>query len=253
MAKAFYARAIAPLLLLLAWEMASRTGLIPQRALASPSSVLGALRDSILSGEIGRHLFVSLSRVLAGLAIGVTAGTLLGVLAGLSRLGELAIDAPMQMLRALPFLALVPLFILWFGIGEQPKIALIALGATFPIYLNLFSGIRGVDVKLVEAARSLGLNQLELIFHIILPGALPYFLVGLRYALTVAWLSLVVAEQINATSGIGYLIMQAREFFRTDMIVVGLLIYAFLGLTTDLFVRAIERHAFAWRPSFVRS
>ncbi len=155
------------------------------------------------------------------------------------------------MIRTLPALALSPLFIVWFGIGETPKIALIAFAATFPIYLNLYNGIRGVDVKLVEAARSFGLKGPELIAHVIIPAALPAFLLGLRYALTVSWLMLVVAEQINAQAGLGYLINNARDFMRTDVIVVCLLVYALLGLAADSLVRAVERRALAWRPSLV--
>jgi sulfonate transport system permease protein len=177
----------------------------------------------------------------------------LAIAAGLSRAGEEIVDAPMQMIRTLPFLGLVPLFILWFGIGETPKIALVALGTTFPIYLNLFSGIRGVDLKLVEAARVFGLDRRGVVRHVILPGALPSALVGLRYSLGVAWLSLVIAEQINATAGIGYLINDARDFLRTDIIVVGLLVYALLGLAADALVRSLERRALAWRPSLIRT
>jgi sulfonate transport system permease protein len=152
------------------------------------------------------------------------------------------------MLRTLPHLALVPLFILWFGIGEMPKLVLVALGSMFPVYLNLFGAIRGVDRKLIEAARICGLNRARIITQVILPGALPGLLVGIRYALGVAWLSLVVAEQINADAGIGYLINDARDFLRTDVIVVGLVIYALFGLGADALIRAIERRALAWRP-----
>jgi sulfonate transport system permease protein len=183
--------------------------------------------------------------------IGASIGGALAVVAGLSRLGEDIVDAPMQMLRTLPFLALVPLFILWFGIGELPKIALVTLGASFPVYLNLFAGIRGVDPKLIEAGRVFGLSRLAMVRRVILPGALPSLLVGLRYALGVSWLSLVVAEQINATAGIGYLIDDARDFLRTDVIVVGLLVYALLGLGADALIRGVERRTLRWRPSLV--
>jgi sulfonate transport system permease protein len=238
--------------LLLAWQAASMAGLIPPRILAAPSAVAGAFWNMMLSGELESNLLVSLGRVAIGLAIAVVTGTTLALIAGLSRAGEMALDAPMQMLRTMPFLALVPLFILWFGIGETPKIALIALGSTFPIYLNLFSGIRAVDHKLVEAGNCFGLNKMALIRHVILPGALPSFLVGLRYALGIAWLSLVVAEQVNATAGIGYLINNARDYMRTDIIVVCLLVYCVLGLSTDFIVRMLEHFALAWRPSFIK-
>jgi sulfonate transport system permease protein len=238
-------------LLVAAWQAASMAGLIPPRTLAAPSDVAISFWTLIASGELGHHLAVSLARVLTGLSIGIGVGAGLATASGLSRRAEDVIDTPMQMLRTLPFLALVPLLILWFGIGELPKVALVALGAAFPIYLNLFAGIRGVDAKLVEAGRSFGLSRWGEIRHIVLPGALPSALVGLRYALGSAWLSLVVAEQINADAGIGYLVMNARDFLRTDIIVVGLVVYALLGLSADLIVRTIERRALAWRPSIL--
>lgn len=250
-------RALAPLrryssiaLLILAWQAGAMIGWIPAETIAAPSDILASLAGLLRSGELERNLLVSLGRVAAGLGIGVGLGTAAALIAGLSRVGEETLDPPLQMLRTLPHLALVPLFILWFGIGETPKIALVAFGAIFPIYLTLFAGIRGVDPKLVEAARTLGLSRAGLIRHVILPGALPSFLVGLRYAVGVGWLSLVVGEQINADSGIGFMMMNAREFLRTDIIMVGLMVYAVLGLLADQLVRAIERSALLWRPSF---
>jgi sulfonate transport system permease protein len=242
-------RAATPLLLLLVWQAASGLGWVPARIIPAPLSVLAAARDLLLSGALVHHLAVSLLRVTVGLAIAIVTGTALALVAGLSRLGEDLVDPPLQMARTLPFLALVPLFILWFGIGETPKVALVVLGATFPIYLNLFAGIRGADPKLVEVAATLGLSRAGLIRHVILPAALPNFLTGLRYAIGIAWLSLVVGEQINADSGIGYLMMDARDFLRTDIIMVGLAVYALLGLASDQAVRALERTALAWRPA----
>ncbi len=244
-------RLISPLLILAAWQAASWLGAFSPRVLAPPSAILMAAWKLAASGALLHHLLVSLGRVVAGLGIGLALGSALALVAGLSRLGEDIVDAPMQMLRTLPFLGLVPLFILWFGIGETPKIALVALGSTFPIYLNLFAGIRGVDRRLVEAGQVFGLDRAGLIRHVILPGALPSALVGLRYALGVAWLSLVVAEQINANAGIGFLIADARDFLRTDIIVVGLLVYAMLGLVADALVRALERRALRGRPSLL--
>lgn len=250
-------RALAPLrrygsiaLLILAWQAGAMSGWIPAETIAAPSDILASLAGLLRSGELARNLLVSLGRVAAGLGIGVGLGTAAALIAGLSRIGEETLDPPLQMLRTLPHLALVPLFILWFGIGETPKIALVAFGAIFPIYLTLFAGIRGVDPKFVEAARTLGLSRAGLIRHVILPGALPSFLVGLRYAVGVGWLSLVVGEQINADSGIGFMMMNAREFLRTDIIMVGLMVYAVLGLLADQLVRAIERSALIWRPTF---
>jgi sulfonate transport system permease protein len=246
-------RFASPLVLVLLWQLGSMAGLIPARTLAAPSAILTTAWGLLVSGDLPYHLAVSLGRVALGLVIGVSVGAVLDIVAGLSRRGEDIVDAPMQMLRTLPFLALVPLFILWFGIGEVPKVALVALGATFPVYLTLFAGIRGVDPKLAEAGRVFGLDRRGLIWNVILPGALPSALVGLRYALGVAWLSLVVAEQINASAGIGYLINDARDFLRTDVIVVGLMVYALLGLGADALVRALEHRALAWRPSLIRS
>ncbi|MDB5432997.1 MAG: transporter permease [Caulobacter sp.] len=246
-------RWISPLVLVLLWELGSRTGVIPVRILAAPSSVLVTFWQMTLSGELPSNLLVSLTRVAVGLTLGVFIGSGLAIASGLSRLGESLVDPPLQMIRTLPFLALVPLFIVWFGIGETPKIGLIVLGVAFPTYLNLFNGIRGVDARLVEAARSYGLKGWELIRHVVLPGAMPSFLLGLRMALGVAWLSLVVSEQINASAGLGYLINNARDFMRTDVIVVCLVVYALLGLGADAIVRALERHALAWRPSFVKA
>jgi sulfonate transport system permease protein len=246
-------RFLSPLVLVLLWQAGSMLGVISPRILAAPSTILVAAWGLTITGELPYHLLVSLRRVLAGLALGLTIGGALAIIAGLSRRGEEIVDAPMQMLRTLPFLALVPLFILWFGIGETPKIALVAMGSAFPVYLTLFGGIRGVDPKLVEAARVFGLDRRGVVWNVILPSALPSALVGVRYALGGAWLSLVVAEQINADAGIGYLINDARDFLRTDIIVVGLLVYAILGLTADAIVRMIERRALAWRPTLVRS
>ena len=244
-------RWLSPLLLLLLWELGSRSGLIPARVLAAPSTVAVTAAQMLASGELIQNLLVSLGRVAVGFTVGVTTGVVLALIAGLSRWGEVLLDPPIQMLRTLPLLALVPLFIVWFGIGETPKVALIALGSTFPVYLNLFNSIRSVDSKMVEAARSFGLSGLDLIRDVILPGAAPGLLLGVRYALTISWLFLVVAEQINAQAGLGYLINNARDFLRTDVIVLCLLIYALLGLASDAIVRALERRALAWRPSFV--
>lgn len=159
----------------------------------------------------------------------------------------------MQIKRTIPALALTPLFIVWFGIGETPKIALIAFGTIFPVYLNLYAGIRGVDPRLLDAAKSFGLSRWEQVWHVVLPAALPSLLVGLRYALSISILVLVVAEQINASAGLGYLINNARDFMRTDIIVVCLMVYAILGLGADWLVRSLEARALVWRPSIVEN
>jgi len=241
-----------PLLLLFIWELGSRIGWIPERILAAPSTVAVTLWSMTISGELPSNLLVSLARVAAGLGIGISVGVVLALIAGLSKRGELSVDPPVQMLRTIPVFALSPLLIVWLGIGESAKIALIAFAVCFPIYLNLYNGIRSVDVRLAEAARSFGLSDLELIIHVIIPGALPSFLVGLRYALSVSVLILVVAEQINAQAGLGYLINNARDFLRTDVIVACIIVYAFLGLGADFIVRSLESRLLAWRPAFVQ-
>ncbi len=247
----FGGRWLSPVLLLLLWEAGSRSGLIPERTLAAPSAVIGTLIDMLISGELPSNLLVSFARVTAGLVLGVTLGLVTGLIAGLSSTGELAIDPLMQIKRTIPALALTPLFIVWFGIGETPKVALIAFATIFPVYLNLYSGIRGVDPRLLDAAKSFGLSRWEQIWHVVLPATLPSLLVGLRYALSISILVLVVAEQINASAGLGYLINNARDFMRTDIIVVCLMVYAILGLGADWLVRIIEARALIWRPSIV--
>jgi sulfonate transport system permease protein len=249
----FVVRLLSPLALLLLWELASQTGLLPSRVIAAPSQIGGTLWAMIESGELGTHLWVSLHRALLGLSIGVCIGVVAALVSGLSKKGEVILDSPMQMLRTIPSLALVPLFILWFGIGEFTKVALIVTGTTFPVYLNLYSGIRNIDPKLIEAANTLGLNRRQLIWHVILPGSLPSFFVGLRYSLGISWLALVFVEQINTTAGIGYLASDARDFMRTDVIVICLLIYSILGLVIDAIIRTLERYALAWRPTFARN
>ncbi|WP_323034025.1 ABC transporter permease subunit [Paracoccus sp. (in: a-proteobacteria)] len=243
-------RTIGPVTLVLIWHAASATGVLPSEVLAGPATVLSSATRLVESGELQDAVVVSMRRAMSGLLIGGSIGVALAVLSGLTRLGEDLIDAPMQMLRTVPNVALIPLLIIWFGIGEAPKIALIALATAFPLYLNVYAGIRGVDQSLIEAGRTLGLGRIGLVRNVILPGALPNALVGLRYSLGIAWLALVFGEQINATAGVGYLMANAREFFQTDVIVVCLVVYALLGLAVDLVVRSLERIFLSWRPSF---
>jgi sulfonate transport system permease protein len=243
-------KAVVPPLLIGLWALASSRGWIDEQSFPSPGDVVTKAREMLADGELQEHLAVSLGRVVRGLAIGVPIGLVLAVVAGLFRLGEDLVDVPMQMLRAMPILALTPFIILWFGIGETPKIAYVAIGSVFPTYLNTFAAIRGVDDQLVEAGRVFGLGRLGLVRHVILPGAAAGFLLGLRYALAIAWLVLIVAETINATSGLGFLMNQARSFYQTDVLVVGLVVYALLGLLSDVLVRILERSALSWRRNF---
>ena len=191
-----------------------------------------------------------LQRVAEGLALGVAVGAALAATSGLSWIGEDLLDPVIQAARAVPILGLVPLVVIWFGVGEMPKVFLIALGCLFPVYINTYAAIRGVDVKLVEAGRTFGLTWRGLLRRVIAPGSLPGFLVGLRFALVGSWLVDVVAEEINAQSGLGYLINQAQTTNRTDIMFLGLAIYALLGLLADALVRVLERTLLVWRNSF---
>ncbi len=235
-------------ILLLAWQVASSSGMLHADTLAGPATVAKTAWHLIQDGTLPSAMWVSLKRVLFGLAIGVPIATVCALAAGLSRLGEDLVDAPVQMLRFVPVIALQPLIVLWFGIGEAPKLFLIAFAVAFPMYINVFAAIKGLDRGHFELAKTLGLDRFTVIRKIVLPGALPGFLVGLRLALAVSWLVLVFAEQINAVNGIGYLMVKAQEFFQTDVIVVAVVVYALLGLVCDALVRAIERKALAWQP-----
>lgn len=243
-------RTTGPIALLILWQVLSGTGVLAPEVLASPGRIARVAGDLIADGSLPSAMGISLQRVAGGLVLGTVVGTGLALVSGLFRIGEDVVDAPVQMLRTVPFVGLIPLFIIWFGIGETPKIAIITLGVTFPLYLNVYAGIRGVDSQLIEAGESLGLSRWGLVRHVVLPGALPGALTGLRYSLGIAWLALVFAEQVNADSGIGFLMVQARDFLRTDVIVVCLIVYAFLGLFADFIVRSLERLLLRWRPTF---
>lgn len=246
-------RAVTPLVIVIMWQVGASAGLLDEKTFSSPWQVLDTFWTLAENGTLPRNLAISLVRIGIGLVLGGSTGVVLGLLSGLFRLGEDLIDAPLQMIRTMPVLALIPLFILWFGIGELPKVLIIALGAFFPLYLNTMAGTRNVDNRLLEAGKTLGLSRWSQIPHVIIPGALPNMLVGLRTSFGVAVIALVVSEQINASSGIGYLMTQAQQFFETNIIFVGLIIYAALGLAGDLIVRAIERRALSWRNAFAGS
>jgi sulfonate transport system permease protein len=243
-------RTSGPLLPLALWQLLSSTGVLTSDILASPGTIARVGGNLIADGSLPNAMGVSLQRVAVGLLFGTLVGTGLALVSGLFRIGEDLVDASVQMLRTVPFVGLIPLFIIWFGIGEAPKIAIITLGVSFPLYLNVYAGIRGVDSQLIEAGEALGLSRWGLVRHVVLPGALPGAMTGLRYSLGIAWLALVFAEQINADAGIGFLMVQARDFLRTDVIVVCLIVYAFLGLLADFIVRSLERLLLQWRPTF---
>lgn len=240
-------RLASPLVLLGLWQLGSALGVIPQDVLPAPSLIIEAGVELIENGQLADALRVSGIRVIEGLLLGGFLGVALGTAVGLSRWLEATVDPPMQMIRALPHLGLIPLFILWFGIGELPKVLLVALGVSFPLYLNTFSAIRQVDPKLFETAQVLGFSFWQRFRTIIVPSAAPQVLVGVRQSLAIAWLTLIVAEQINADRGIGFLINNARDFLRIDIIIFGLIVYALLGIGTDTIVRSLERRALRYR------
>ncbi|MGN2639208.1 ABC transporter permease [Nocardia takedensis] len=245
-------RALAPIALLLIWQIASTSGWISAKKLPAPSVVLDAGLEIHRSGQLGEALLVSGQRALLGFALGAGLALILATVAALGKVGEYALDPPLQMIRTIPLFGLIPLFIIWFGIGEEPKIYLIALGVFFPLYLNTYAGIRQLDPKLLELGRTLQLSLVERLRLLIVPGALPQILVGVRQSLGIAWLSLVVAEQINASAGLGFVVNNAREFLRTDIVIFGLLIYSLLGLLTDAIVRALELRALRRRTAVDR-
>jgi sulfonate transport system permease protein len=250
-----WARLISPILLVALWQILSSSHAIPAGKLPSPAAIVHEAyilitTNSPAYGTLQGSLLVSFLRWIVGCSIGVVVGVAFGLVSGLSRIGEAALDPIMQSLRAVPFLGLIPLFIIWFGIGELPKVLLVMLASFFLMYVNTFAGIRGVDPKLGELGHVLGLNRRELIWHIVLPGALPQMLTGLRLSVVASLLALVVGEQINANEGLGFLITQAQQFSDIAVIMVGLIVYAILGLLADWGVRVLERRALAWRREF---
>ena len=238
---------IGPVALLGLWLAGSATGLLDERTLSAPWTVVSTTADLLESGRLQESLLTSAVRAVLGLGIGVAVGTVLAVLSGLSRLGESFIDGPIQVKRSIPTLALIPLLILWLGIGEEMKVVTIALGVIVPVYIHTHNGLRSIESRYAELAETIGVSRPAFVRHVVLPGAMPGFLLGLRFAVTSALLALVVVEQVNSTSGIGHMITLASNYGQTDVIVVGLVVYAVLGLIADGSVRLIERKALSWR------
>ncbi|MFD1956025.1 aliphatic sulfonate ABC transporter permease SsuC [Paenibacillus thailandensis] len=241
---------IIPIVVVAVWQLLGSMGWISSRILPTPVQVVAAGIGLVQSGELIHALGVSTGRALIGFAIGGSAGFLLGLLNGVAALAEKLTDSSIQMIRNVPHLALIPLVIVWFGIGEEGKIFLVALGVSFPIYLNTLHGIRTVDPGLVEMGKVYGLSRGELYRKVILPGAMPSILVGLRYALGIMWLTLIVAETISADAGIGYMAMNAREFFQLDVVVLSIILYALLGKLSDTIAKWMERRWLQWHPHF---
>jgi sulfonate transport system permease protein len=250
-------RPISLLLVVGVWQLLSSTGVLPAKRLASPASIAHTAYTLVTTnsptyGTLQASLLVSAERWGIGLAIGVAIAVLLAVASGLSRIGEYAFDPLLNAFRSIPLLGLLPLFIVWFGIGDLPKILIVVLGALFPMYVNTFAGIRAVDPKLGELGQVLGLSRWELVRHVVLPGSLPSALTGLRLSVVGSLLALVVGEQINANAGLGFMIDTAEQFLANNIIVVCLFMYAILGLLADALVRLVERRALAWRREFAQ-
>ncbi|MGK9429940.1 ABC transporter permease [Bacillus atrophaeus] len=241
---------VLPFVIIAVWQIAGSLEIVSATVLPTPLVILLTFKDLIVSGELFVHLKISVYRAAAGFLSGAGLGLLIGLLVGFSRKTEHYIDPSLQMLRTVPHLAVTPLFILWFGFDETSKILLIALGAFFPVYINTFLGIRGVDSKLFDVAKVLEFPWYRQMTKLILPAALPSILLGIRLSLGIAWLGLVVAELMGSSEGIGYMIMDARQFSQTNKVFVGIIIFAVVGKLTDSFVRFLERKLLKWRNSY---
>lgn len=240
-------RAAVPALVLVAWQLLSSNGFIDEQLFPAPITVLEGLIHLVKSGALADAIPASLARGLTGLALGLAIGISAGAIAGLFRIGDELLDANFQIIRAIPFIAMVPLFVLWFGIDEQPKIILITLACVFPAYVNTYSGVRHVDPKLIEAGQVFGLNRAQLIWRVILPMARPSILVGIRYAMSTSLLALIIAEQLNSRNGIGTIILNANSALRIDLMISGILVYAAIGIMIDIFMRIVERKSMPWK------
>ncbi|MBD2567960.1 aliphatic sulfonate ABC transporter permease SsuC [Anabaena lutea] len=243
---------VVPVTIIIAWQFLSFIGFIPTRILPAPLAVVGATIKLAQTGELFRNIGISSLRAISGFLLGGGIGFSLGLLNGISPIAEKLLDTSLQMLRNIPNLALIPLVILWFGIGDEARLFLVSLGVMFPIYLNTFHGIRSVDAGLIEMGKIYGLNTWGLFWRIILPGAMSSILVGVRFSLGIMWLTLIVAETIAADSGIGYMAMNAREFMQTDVVVLSILIYALFGKLADVVARALENYWLQWNPNYLK-
>ena len=244
-------RIAVPVVLLALWQLSTSLQWVSPSVLPSPTGILSAYRELWQTGDLQAALPISLQRAGLGLLIGGGAGLLLGVIAGLSVAAERVYDAPLQMVRTVPFIAMIPLFVVWFGIGEESKVALIIGASVFPVYLNTYHAIRAIDPKLLEVSRTFEVSRWQTVRLVVAPMAMPGILVGWRYAAATALLALVAAEQINSQAGIGYILNTANQFQRTDIIIAGILVYAVLGLVVDVIMRALERVLLPWRPDHV--
>ncbi|MFJ7471639.1 ABC transporter permease [Peribacillus frigoritolerans] len=250
LAKSALRGSVLPVVVLIAWQALGSVGILPAQLFSSPLLIVMTFIDLVQSGEMGMHLQISLTRAFLGFALGGFLGLLLGVIVGMQKKSEEYLNPSIQMLRTVPLLAITPLFIMWFGFGELSKVLLIALGAFFPLYLQTFLGLRNVDKKLYDVALILEFSRREQIMKLMIPAALPNILLGIRLALSAAWMCLVVAELLGADRGVGFMIQDARSFMQTDVVFVGIIIFALAGKISDSFVRLLENHLLKWQDSF---
>lgn len=238
-----------PIILVLFWQVASSLGWLSSSVLPSPLAVLQDGIELTQSGELPKNLSISLYRATLGLLIGGGIGFILGFINGMSKTCRLLFDSSIQMFRNIPHLALIPLIILWLGINESAKISLVAIGTMFPVYINTFHGISSVDPDLIEMGESYELSKRQMFFKIIFPAALPQILVGIRYALGVMWTTLIVAETISASSGIGYMANNAEDFMDMETVILCIVVYAVLGKISDLVAKSFESLLLEWQTT----
>jgi len=241
---------IIPILILISWYVFSNNGVIKSNILPTPTSVIEAFIELLKNGQLVDNIIISSKRAFTGLLIGGGIGFFLGLVTGLSKTAKLFLNDTIQMIRNIPILALLPLIILWFGIGEKAKIVMVALSVFFPMYLNTYNGVISIDNGLIEMGKIYGLRGFSLFKHIIFPGALQSILVGFRHALGIMWLILIAAETLASDTGIGYMAMTARELLQMDIVVLSIIIYAILGKLSDVVANVIERVVLKWNPAF---